>query len=355
MKMSSRQDKATFYRHKTQLNELVARPENKHCADCKKHAPRWASWNIGVFICLRCSVIHRTLGAYISKVKSLDSDVWIPDQIALLTIWGNAHANLYWEARLKTERVPPEHKIESFIRNKYELRRWAMDGQPPSDPSVLEQGAEEPKAEAEPAESVALTSSSTPPHSTNSSVSSCSAHSLPSPTITTVSPQTPSVTSSDKENPISTSSKWDHVERGKDTEIIATEIAHLDIGEIDLTGKIDQGRQITWGNYSDVWHGTLLKDDGKAEVAIKALRVRHSTNRISKTPNEERLYKRFYREALLWAKLRHPNVTPLLGYTLDPDGVPSLVSPWYPNGNLIEYLTSHPNANRPSLVRFLIW
>jgi hypothetical protein len=31
-------------------------------------------------------------------------------------------------------------KIESFIRSKYESKRWAMDGPPPSDPSVLEQG-----------------------------------------------------------------------------------------------------------------------------------------------------------------------------------------------------------------------
>ncbi|KAG8958338.1 hypothetical protein FRC03_009216 [Tulasnella sp. 419] len=34
---------------------------------------------------------------------------------------------------------------------------------------------------------------------------------------------------------------------------------------------------------------------------------------------------------------------------MDPDGVPCLVSPWFPNGNLIEYLQSHPNANRLSL------
>ncbi|KAG8949235.1 hypothetical protein FRC03_000406 [Tulasnella sp. 419] len=138
----------------------------------------------------------------------------------------------------------------------------------------------------------------------------------------------------------------DDVESGKDAPLIR----ELDKSEFDLTGKIDQGKQITWGNYSDVWHGTLLRDDGKVEVAIKVLRVRQSSNRPSKTPSEERLHKRFYREVLLWAMLRHPNITPLLGYTMDPDGAPSLISPWYPNGNLIEYLASHPDANRPSLV-----
>ncbi|KIY43183.1 hypothetical protein FISHEDRAFT_53890 [Fistulina hepatica ATCC 64428] len=32
--------------------------------------------------------------------------------------------------------------MESFIRSKYESRRWAMNGPPPSDPSILENGAE---------------------------------------------------------------------------------------------------------------------------------------------------------------------------------------------------------------------
>ena len=29
--------------------------ENKYCADCKAKSPRWASWNLGVFMCIRCS------------------------------------------------------------------------------------------------------------------------------------------------------------------------------------------------------------------------------------------------------------------------------------------------------------
>jgi hypothetical protein len=35
--------------------------------------------------------------------------------------------------------VAPDHKMESFIRSKYESRRWAMEGPRPEDPSVLEQ------------------------------------------------------------------------------------------------------------------------------------------------------------------------------------------------------------------------
>ncbi|PWO00411.1 ArfGap-domain-containing protein [Tilletiopsis washingtonensis] len=122
------------------LRALVKQPENKTCVDCKRNDPRWASWNLGCFLCIRCSGIHRSMGTHISKVKSIDLDIWTPEQMASVQKWGNRRANAYWEAHLKAGHVPPEHKIESFIRSKYETKRWAKEGPPPSDPSVLDQG-----------------------------------------------------------------------------------------------------------------------------------------------------------------------------------------------------------------------
>ncbi|TFY63464.1 hypothetical protein EVJ58_g3237 [Rhodofomes roseus] len=153
--MGSRQDKVTTERNAKTLRELLKRPENKVCADCKRNDPRWASWNVGVFLCIRCSGIHRSMGTHISKVKSVDLDVWTPEQMAVRNLvplpvrgterttksvqkWGNRLANLYWEAHLKPGHIPADHKMESFIRSKYESRRWAMDGPPPSDPSTLD-------------------------------------------------------------------------------------------------------------------------------------------------------------------------------------------------------------------------
>lgn len=46
-----------------------------------KLGPRWASWNIGVFICIRCAGIHRNLGVHISRVKSVNLDQWTAEQI----------------------------------------------------------------------------------------------------------------------------------------------------------------------------------------------------------------------------------------------------------------------------------
>lgn len=137
----SRQDKATSERHAKILRELVKRPENKVCADCKRNDPRWASWNLGVFLCIRCSGIHRGMGTHISRVKSIDLDMWTPEQMDSIQKWGNRRANLYWEAHLKAGHIPPEHKMESYIRSKYETRRWALDGPAPSDPSILEGGS----------------------------------------------------------------------------------------------------------------------------------------------------------------------------------------------------------------------
>ena len=122
------------------LKSLVKLEGNKSCADCKKNKhPRWASWNLGIFICIRCSGIHRGMGTHISRVKSVDLDAWTDEQLQSMLRWGNTRANVYWEAKLATGHVPAEAKIENFIRTKYDSKRWAMDG-PMPDPSTLDAG-----------------------------------------------------------------------------------------------------------------------------------------------------------------------------------------------------------------------
>ncbi len=36
---------------------------NKYCADCHDKNPKWASVNLGVIVCLKCSGGHRKLGS----------------------------------------------------------------------------------------------------------------------------------------------------------------------------------------------------------------------------------------------------------------------------------------------------
>ncbi|KAG8937814.1 hypothetical protein FRC03_007829 [Tulasnella sp. 419] len=125
----------------------------------------------------------------------------------------------------------------------------------------------------------------------------------------------------------------------------------MDSSRMNLTGKVEKGEKIISGDYSDCWRGSLLNNDGKVEVAVKTFRARISIDPTSTTSGKGRLDKTFCREILrVWAKAQHTNVTPLLGYTLDSAGILSLISPWYSYGNVIEYLTLNPIANRLSLV-----
>ncbi|KAG8939161.1 hypothetical protein FRC03_006515, partial [Tulasnella sp. 419] len=121
------------------------------------------------------------------------------------------------------------------------------------------------------------------------------------------------------------------------------------ISHLDVTGKIEYNREekIGFGGYSDVSRGTMDNGSERIPVAIKELRVRaHPGN----TSLEVRLRKRFLREVVLWNKLHHPNIVPLLGFTITSNSTPTLVSPLYVNGNVVEYLKKNPKANRPHLL-----
>lgn len=75
------------------LDEMLKQADNKNCADCGARGesplladltllgPRWASTNLGIFVCIRCSGIHRNLGTHISKVKSVNLDKWTEEQL----------------------------------------------------------------------------------------------------------------------------------------------------------------------------------------------------------------------------------------------------------------------------------
>ena len=122
------------------INDLLQRDENKFCADCdakgtdSSHCltlfigypnpiinnsisshypprppagPRWCSWNLGVFLCIRCAGVHRNLGVHISRVKSVNLDSWTPEQLAVRT--NNTCQDLQHLSQLHSLFIPQFH------------------------------------------------------------------------------------------------------------------------------------------------------------------------------------------------------------------------------------------------------
>ncbi|XP_035256666.1 stromal membrane-associated protein 1 isoform X2 [Anguilla anguilla] len=112
--------------HQAILSKMLREEDNKYCADCEAKGPRWASWNLGVFICIRCAGIHRNLGVHISRVKSVNLDQWTPEQIQSVQDMGNSRARRLYEANLPDSfrRPQTDQSVEFFIRDKYERKKY---------------------------------------------------------------------------------------------------------------------------------------------------------------------------------------------------------------------------------------
>lgn len=108
------------------IEVLLKDEDNKYCVDCDAKGPRWASWNLGIFLCIRCAGIHRNLGVHISRVKSVNLDAWTPEHVAYVQRMGNSRARAIYEANLPDDfrRPQTDTALESFIRAKYEHKRY---------------------------------------------------------------------------------------------------------------------------------------------------------------------------------------------------------------------------------------
>ncbi|XP_055601322.1 stromal membrane-associated protein 1 [Uranotaenia lowii] len=121
------------------LTKMLRDDDNKYCVDCDAKGPRWASWNLGVFLCIRCAGIHRNLGVHISRVKSVNLDSWTPEQVVSLEQMGNSRARAVYEALLPDgfRRPQTDSALESFIRAKYEQKKYiAREWVAPPPPKV---------------------------------------------------------------------------------------------------------------------------------------------------------------------------------------------------------------------------
>ncbi|KAJ7144129.1 hypothetical protein C8R44DRAFT_601978, partial [Mycena epipterygia] len=98
------------------------------------------------------------------------------------------------------------------------------------------------------------------------------------------------------------------------------------------------------GGFGDVFKAVY---QGKP-VALKHLRMFQNTN-------QRDMRRKFCREALVWQRLRHLHIVPLIG--IDAESFRSslcMVSPWMKNGTVIKYLSGIGENNRQSTVNRLV-
>jgi hypothetical protein len=87
------------------------------------------------------------------------------------------------------------------------------------------------------------------------------------------------------------------------------------------------------------------------EYLTRLKRVRLSLHDISYIPHKH-AFQKLVREGTVWSGLQHPQITPFFGvcFDLDRPGIPSLVCPYYKNGDITTYIQAHPEADRLNLV-----
>lgn len=131
--------------NKAKLLAMVKQHGNKECADCTSRSVKWACFNHGTFVCIKCSGIHRSLGRHISKVKSLTLDKWTTEEMAGMR--GNLAANSEYLYNLPDGLSKPDENDDTgrrkWIERKYVKQEWVRrQDQPPGQGAMEKQGVQ---------------------------------------------------------------------------------------------------------------------------------------------------------------------------------------------------------------------